>query len=122
MCTLEILRSRYATIPLKVSKIVIFMFVLIKCYACFDKMLLGVVKMCVVCSKVNFIINIINYIRIHTFYFYNNKHTCINTNTTFTTKHTTFLKINTFPVVGPKCSPCAHFLFFLSPARSTSNA
>jgi hypothetical protein len=61
--------------------------------------------MCVVCSKVNFITNITNSTRIHTFYFYNNKHTFINTDTTFTTKHTNFIKINTGPVAGPKCSP-----------------
>ena len=34
---------------------------------------------------------------IHTFYFYNNKHIFITTNTTFTTKHTYFFKINTGP-------------------------
>ncbi len=55
-------------------------------------------KMCIVCSKINFITNITNSTRIHIFYFYNNKHT-------FTTKHTSFIKINTSPVTGPKCSP-----------------
>jgi hypothetical protein len=54
--------------------------------------------MCVVCSKVNFITNIINSIRIHTFYFYNNKHTFINTDTICITKHTNFIKINTDPM------------------------
>ena len=60
--------------------------------------------MFVVCSKVNFITNITNSTRIHTFYFYNNKHTFINTNTTFITKHTNFI-INTDLVMGLKCSP-----------------
>ena len=31
--------------------------------------------------------------------------TFINTDTTFTTKYTNFIKINTGPVTGPKCSP-----------------
>ena len=66
------------------------------------KSMLNVVKMCVICSKINFITNIINSIRIHTFYFYNNKHTFINTDTTFITKHINFIKINTNLVVGPK--------------------
>ena len=62
-------------------------------------------KIYVVCSKVNFITNIINSIIIHKFYFYNNKHTFINMDITFTIKHTNFIKINTKPVMGPKCSP-----------------
>jgi hypothetical protein len=32
------------TVPPKVSKIIIFVCILIKCYVCFDKMLLGIVK------------------------------------------------------------------------------
>ena len=48
----------------------------------------GVVKCVQSCSKVNFITNST---RIHTFYFYNNKHIFINTDTTFTTKHTNFI-------------------------------
>ena len=64
----------------------------------------GIIK-CVVYNKIDFITNITNYIRIHTFYIYDNKHTFINTNITFTTKHKNFIKINTGPVVGPKCSP-----------------
>ena len=47
-------------------------------------------KICVNYSKINFITNIINSTRIHTFYFYNNKYTFVNTDTTFTTKHTNF--------------------------------
>jgi hypothetical protein len=73
---------------------------------CFDKMYVRYNKMCIVCNKVNFITNIINSTRIHTFYFYNNKDTFINTDTIFITKHTNFIKINTSPVAGPKCSPC----------------
>ena len=59
--------------------------------------------MYVICSKVNFITTIINSTRIHIFYFYNNKHIFINTDTKFITKHTNFIKINTNPVVVPKC-------------------
>ena len=101
----EILRSHCRTIPPNVSKIVIFVCILIKYCMYFDKIYVRYCKMCVVCSKVNFITNITNSTRIHTFYFYNNKHTFINTNTTFITKHTNFIKINTGPVTGPKCSP-----------------
>ena len=64
--------------------------------------------MCVVYIKVNFITNIINFTRIHKFYFYNNKHTFINTDKIFITKHTNFIKINTGPVTGLKCSPDNH--------------
>ena len=77
------------------------MYVLIKCCVSFDKIYVKCC-MCVICSKINFITNIINSIRIHTFYFYNNKHTYINTDTTFITKHINFIKINTNLVVGPK--------------------
>ena len=66
--------------------------------------------MCVVCSKINFITNITNSTRIHIFYFYNNKHTFINTNTTFITKYTNFIKINTGLVAGPKCSPTTQII------------
>ena len=61
--------------------------------------------MCVVCNKVNFIINVTDSTKIHTFYFYNNKHTFINMDTTFITKHTNCIKINTSPMAGPKCFP-----------------
>ena len=71
---------------------------------CFDTIYVRCWKMCVVCSKVNFITNITNSTIIHTFYFYNNKHIVINTDTTFTTKHINFIKINTNPMAGPKCS------------------
>ena len=64
--------------------------------------------MCVVCSKVNFITNITNSTRIHTFYLYNNKHIYINKDITFTTKHTNVIKIDKSPVTGPKCSPKEH--------------
>ena len=74
------------------------MCVLIKCMS-------DVVKRYIVCSKVNFITNITNSTRIHTFYFYNNKHTFINTDTTFITKHINFIKINTDSIAGPKRSP-----------------
>ena len=78
------------------------MYFLIKCFMCFDKIYVKCCKMCVVYSKVNFIIYITNSIRIQSFYFYNNKYIYINTDTTFTTKHTNFTKINTGPVAGPK--------------------
>ena len=61
-------------------------------------------KICVVCSKINFIINIINFTKIRIFYFYNNKYTFIHTNTKFTAKNTTFIKINKSHG-GSKCSP-----------------
>ena len=73
------------------------MSVLIKYYEYFDKIYMRCCKMCVICSKVNFITNITNFTWIHTFYFYNNKHIFININTTFTTKQTNFIKINTNP-------------------------
>ena len=44
----EILRSRGKTVPSKVSKIIIFVYVLIKYCVCFDKMFVGCCKMCVV--------------------------------------------------------------------------
>jgi hypothetical protein len=44
----EILRSCSGTVPSKVSKIVIFVYVLIKCCMCFDKMSIRCCKMCVV--------------------------------------------------------------------------
>ena len=81
----EILRSRGEIILLKVSKIIIFVCFLIKCVSC--------CKICVVYSKVKFITNITNVTGIHTFYFYNNKHTFITTNIIFTTKHTYFIKL-----------------------------
>jgi hypothetical protein len=84
---MEILRFCSETVSSKVSKIIIFMCVLIKCLS-------SVIKCVQFCSKVNFITNIINSTRIHIFYFYNNKHTFINTNTIFITKHTNFIKIN----------------------------
>lgn len=84
-------------------KIIIFICVLIKYYVYFDKMYVRYCKICVIYNKVNFIINITNSTKIHTFYFYNNKHTFINMDTIFTTKHTNFIKINTNPVEGPKC-------------------
>ena len=44
----EIFRSHSGTVLLKVSKIVIFVCVLIKCCVCFDKMSVRCCKMCVV--------------------------------------------------------------------------
>ena len=41
---------------------------------CFDKICVRCCKMYVAYSKIKFITNITNVIRIHTFYFYNNKH------------------------------------------------
>jgi hypothetical protein len=67
--------------------------------------------MCVVYSKVKFITNITNVTGIYTFYFYNNRHIII-TDTIFTTKHTSFIKINIDPVVGPKCDHCFVENFF----------
>jgi hypothetical protein len=43
----EILKSA-GIVSLNVSKFIIFMCILIKCYVCFDKCLLGYCKMCVV--------------------------------------------------------------------------
>ena len=77
------------------------MCVLIKCCVCSDKMYVRYCTMSVVYSKINFITNFTNSTRIHTFYFYNNKHTFINTDITFTTKHTNFIKIDTGTVAGP---------------------
>jgi hypothetical protein len=71
----------------------------------FDKICVSCDIMCVICSKVKFIINITQVTGIHIFYFYNNKHIFTITDTTFTTKHTYFIKINTGPVTGPKCDP-----------------
>ena len=68
--------------------------------------------MYIICNKVKFITNITNVTEIHTFYFYNNRHTCIITDTTFTTKHTYFIKINTSPVAGPKWDLCFVENFF----------
>ena len=62
-------------------------------------------KMYIICSKIKFIINIINVTIIHTFYFYNNRHTFITKDTTFTIKYTYFIEINTSPVARPKCDP-----------------
>ena len=62
---------------------------------CFDIYLSGVIK-CV--QFYNKIIFITNFIRIHIFYFYNNKHIFINIDTTFITKYTNFIKINKNPV------------------------
>ena len=55
----------------------------------------------VICSKIYFITNITNVIRIHTFSFYNNRQK-FTTDVIFTTKHIYCTKINTNPVVGPK--------------------
>ena len=53
-------------------------------------------------NKVNFITNIINSIKIHIFYFNNNKHTFININIIFIKKHINFIKINKI-LTGRKC-------------------
>ena len=74
-------------------------------YVYFDKIFVRYCKIYVIYSKVNFITNMINSTQIHTFYFYNNIHTFINTDIIFTTKYINFIKINTSPVVGPKCFP-----------------
>ncbi len=82
------------------------MCILIKYYVCFNKMFVSsVVKYVLFYSKVNFIRNITNFIRIHTFYFYNNKHKFINTDIIFTTKHTNFYQNQYRFVAGPKCFP-----------------
>jgi hypothetical protein len=57
--------------------------------------------LCIICSKIKFIINIINVIRIYTFCFYNNKHTCVIIDTKFTIKHKYLIKINI--VTGHLC-------------------
>ena len=76
-------------------KFIIFVCILIKYCMCFDIYLSGVIK-CV--QFYNKIIFITNFIRIHIFYFYNNKHIFINIDTTFITKYTNFIKINKNPV------------------------
>ena len=93
----KILMSYCITVLSNVSKFIIFVCVLIKYYVCFDKCLSSVIKCVQFCSKVNFITNITNSIRIHIFYFYNNKYTVINTDTIFTIKQTNFIKINKNP-------------------------
>ena len=59
----EILKSCCETVPSNLLKIVILV--------CFDKMYVRCSKMYIICSEVNFITNITNSTRIHTFYFYN---------------------------------------------------
>ena len=71
---------------------------------CFDKIYVKCCKMCVFYSKVNFITISLILSKFTNFYFYNNKH-IINMNTTFTTKHTNFIKINTDSVAGPSVPP-----------------
>ena len=70
---------------------------------CFDIICVSYYKICVICNKVKFITTITNIIEIHTFYFYNSRHTFITTYITFITKYTYFIKINT--ITGPKCNP-----------------
>ena len=60
-------------------------------------------KLCIICSKIKFITNIINVIRIHTFYFYNNKHTFTIIDTIFIIKHKHLIKIYIDFVAGPYC-------------------
>ena len=50
-------------------------------YIFFDKILSNIIKICIIYNKINFIINIINFIKIYIFYFYNNKYTFINIDT-----------------------------------------
>ena len=70
---------------------------------CFlNKLYLRCGKICVICSKANFITNITNVTVIYTFSFYNNRHTFTTTDKIFTTKHTYFIKINIDPIAGPK--------------------
>jgi hypothetical protein len=70
--------------------------------------------------------NIINFIRIH-FLFYNNKHTFINTDTTFITKYTIFIKINTDLVTELSVSlfhmnsPMTHIYFLLLTDSTLTN-
>ena len=68
-------------------------------------------KMCVVCSKINFITNITNSTRIHKFYFYNNKHTFINMDITFTT-NTQILSKSTRVLWRNVSIPHLHDTFF----------
>jgi hypothetical protein len=53
------------------------------CMMCvfFYKKCVGCGKLCVICNKVEFTTNITYVTEIHTFYFYNNKHTFTTTNT-----------------------------------------
>jgi hypothetical protein len=59
--------------------------------------------MCIFCSKFEITTNIANITGIHTYCFYNNKHTYTTANTKFTTKHKQFIKTNIGSVTGPKC-------------------
>ena len=81
----EILRL-LRTVPY-MSKFIIHLF--------FDKFYVSYDKIYVICNKIKFIINITYVIRIYIFYFYNNRHNFITMDTTFTTKHKYFTKINT---------------------------
>jgi hypothetical protein len=56
------------------------------CNMCFFIITCG--TMCIICSKFEFITNIIYVTEISTFYFYNNKHIFIITDTKVTTKYT----------------------------------
>jgi hypothetical protein len=71
----------------------------------FDNIYVSYVKICLICSKVEFITNITYIIGMHTFCFYNNKHTFTTTDTKCITRHTHFTKTNTNPIMGPKCDP-----------------
>ena len=62
----------------KVPKIVIFVYVYIKCYVYFDKIYVRCCQMCIVCSKVNFSqISLILLKFTYFINFYNNKNTII---------------------------------------------
>ena len=75
----EILRSCYARLAMSVKKD--------KICVCFDNMCVSYDKLCVICNKIEFITNITYVTEIHTFYFYNNKHTSTTINTKFTVKY-----------------------------------
>ena len=88
-------RIPITSIPIQIPVTEKILCVLLRSCVCFDKIYVRCCTMCIVYSKINFITNITNFIRIHIFYFYNNKHIFINSDTTFITKRTNFIKINT---------------------------
>jgi hypothetical protein len=61
--------------------------------------------MYIVCSKVKFNTQISLMLPEFTHFIFITIDTFITTDTTFTTKHIYFIKINTNPVAGPKCNP-----------------
>jgi hypothetical protein len=107
ICISEILRSRGRTVPLKVSKIVIFVCILIKKKCVLVVVNLIKLSLSLMLPKFKHFIFII----IDTF---------ITTDTTFTTKQTYIIKINIGPVTGLKCDPYI-YIYIYSTLASDNN-